>query len=277
MPSSLPRLTALPISVESTQRLGANPDHIMRLYCERPGFRALWDDYMICQIGLQHWAASRSPEAQARQIEYTRAARELELEIRREIEASWDLIQDAIAPVVFGDAASILGELRARHGLRGREVFLAPMFPLVEIAWLGHGPGAQVAAFIQSCCEYVCARLGKLAGGLDVLAPRHLQQFTARFLLGGERPPALSELSALGLAYLRAHPDHQLVRAREMALWRSCYRVACCNPTQLPGQKQWNRLLDLAPPGVSCHDFETLASTRLADLLSDMENAWARH
>lgn len=264
------------VNPDCLQRFGGSADHIARLYCEVPAFRALWDDYAVCQIGLQNWVGSPDPEADQRCLEYTRTLRELEWEIRQQIERSWDLVQEAVAPVVFGSATEILCELRERHALRGREVYLSPLFPLIEMAWLGQHPGREVSEFVRACGQYICKRLGQLAGGLEVLGEKHLNDFLSRFMSGAESPRQLKRLSELGLAYLRTHSNPELVRARERAVWRCCYRIANANLSHAPNPQQWDRLLDLVPESIGHRDFQILSRTDIPGLMADLEHAWAR-
>lgn len=259
----------------SQRRLGASADHLARLYYERPAFRTLWDDYVVCRLGLLHWESHTDALAPQRCLEYAQNLQDLEHELRKHIERSWDLVEDTIAPIVFGTASAILRELRAQHGLRGREVYLAPLFPLIEMAWLGQRPQANTIAFIRECGHYVCQRLGRLAGGQEVLDESQLQRFLSRFLCGESPSPALAHLSRLGLAFLRAHDNPALVKAREKAIWRCCLQLGHHqkNRSLTPAQQAF--LNRLAPSSMSHQDIQTLARSDVTRLMSELEHAWA--
>lgn len=265
---------SLSINEGCQRRLGASADQVSRLYYDNPDFRTLWDDYVVCQLGLQHWTSSKAPQAEVRQLEYVQTIYDLEWEIRKHLEKSWDAIQDLVGKAVFGSAREILTELRERHGVRGREVYLAALFPLIEMAWLGQTPARETRQFIAACGEYVCTRMGLMAGGLEVLSEAQLDGFLTRYLECPAEPTQLRQLSELGMAYLRSHSNKQLVLARERAIWRCSYRIASGNLLHVPNSLQWTRLLDLLPDSVSWRDFQTLAKAEITDLMADLEHAW---
>lgn len=170
--------------------------------------------------------------------------------------------------------SQVLRELREDHGLGEREVYLAPLLPLFEIAWMGQRPGKDGIAFIEACAEYVNRRLGRLVGAAQILDEAQLQRFMAR-LLHGKTPPAyLERMARLGQAFLSEHCSAERRQAHETALWHCCYRVASSNPSHLPNPQQWKRLLDLAPTGICWPDIRERSHQDVCELFCAVEQVW---
>ncbi|WP_374510915.1 hypothetical protein [Niveibacterium sp.] len=245
---------------------------INQLYSEEPAFRALCEEYAMRQTGYRHWASSASAEAATRQQENTQSLYELEHEIRRHfdaVNARNSVPADGDSPAT---AVWYLTALREKHGLEGCEVYLAPLFPLIEMAWLGTLPGLKARQFIASCGQYLRKRLSSLTGGFGVVSAEQLETFLARYLDGEAPPTRIAALAALGAGYLRTHSDEQLVLTRERVLWRCSFRVACCNTRRSPNALQWKRLLADLPLRRSFHELQTLSITPQLTLLDEMEH-----
>ncbi|GAA5185727.1 hypothetical protein GCM10025771_42360 [Niveibacterium umoris] len=273
MNTATPRLAQLPVFADTPRRLGVSADQLSRLYRARPAFRPLWDDYVLGQLGLKYWIASDDPDAEARRVEYIQTMSELEMEIRSHLKHAWDVTREASPPPTPGTPSEVLGLLRREHGLPGPTVYLAPLLPLIEIAWLERNPSASTITFLETCGEFLSRRLRSLAGGVEVIPRRYLLAFAERFLHTERRPPELQTLASLGCAYLAGHSDPQLVQERERLLWRCAYQVAHSNADGRPNWAQWYRLLDLLPPHTNWRDSEVLARTPLPTLLADLEHA----
>ena len=244
----------------------ASADHLTRLYCEDESFRELWEEYIACRISLRHWQERPDGANEVLRLEYAQTLHELEAEIRQRIEYSWNVVQDVVAPLVIGRAPAIEYQLRANHGLRGSEVYLALLFPVIDIAWLERRPDHHSVAFIEECISYICARLGRFTGEACVLAQGQRQRFISRFLRATTRPADLDQLVCLALAYLAANDNPALVHVREKALWSACRQVAHShadgtpNPQQLARISAWETLHDQRRAAKGIHHLDNALS-----------------
>ena len=68
------------------ERFRTKQDHINLLIEKDPEFMTLLEDYHDCVEALQRWQQSKEPEAETRVDEYRTLVKELEEEIRAELE-----------------------------------------------------------------------------------------------------------------------------------------------------------------------------------------------
>lgn len=69
------------------RQIPEDDDKIRQRFNEDPFLQEIAENYRDCVTALQHWRLSKTPEAQARIVEYTTFSRELEQEALNAYEA----------------------------------------------------------------------------------------------------------------------------------------------------------------------------------------------
>ncbi len=128
----------------------------------------------------------------------------------------------------------LLAVLESEHGIRGGEVYLLELVPLVEMVW---ADGTPRPAEVKLLYEFALRRMAELTGeadGVDVLSTGQVNAFLDRHLASPPDPDRLRALRRIAFALLFDHSDPAVNERRRRAIFDYCLDIGAASVGRYP-------------------------------------------
>lgn len=138
---------------------------------------------------------------------------------------------DSVVDLTREDALAVL---ETQYGIRGREVYLLELIPLIEMVW---ADGQKQKAEVGLVYEFALRRLAELdrqAHGMDVLSAGQVNAFIERFLSKRPNPATLRELRQLAMPVIFDHSDPRVNDKRRRIILEYCLDIGAAAVHRYP-------------------------------------------
>lgn len=127
-----------------------------------------------------------------------------------------------------------LAVLETQYGIRGHEVYLLELIPLIEMVWAdGYNQQAEVGLVYEFALRRL-AELDREAYGLDVLTAGQVNAFVERFLSKRPNPAMLRELRQLAIPVIFDHSDPRVNNKRRRMILEYCLDIGAAAVDRYP-------------------------------------------
>lgn len=137
------------------------------------------------------------------------------------------------------DREQVLRELETEHGIRGDQIYLLEVIPLIEMIWAdGKAQGAEVDILYRFVSDQVHAYRRDVEDH-DFLPDAQVHAFLERFLNERPSPRLLAALRKLSGAMVAAGADPETNVRRATTVLEFCLDIAAASVTHYPyGQRE---------------------------------------